>query len=70
MGSRFNYRVGQFNYLSKKKNLLLEFSEAKNQRGKKKCTLGELWIVHNFSSHEKSNYLALRCTGKLSRYQS
>jgi len=36
----------------------------------KKYTLGELWIVHNFSSHEKINYLALRCTGKLSRYQS
>jgi len=31
---------------------------------KKKCTLGELWIVHNFSSHEKSNYLALRCNRK------
>jgi hypothetical protein len=28
----------------------------------KKCSLGELWIVHNFSSHEKNNYIALRCT--------
>jgi len=35
-------------------------------REKKKCTLGELWIVHNFSLHEKSNYLALRCIEKLS----
>jgi hypothetical protein len=43
-----------------KKSLSLEFPEAKSQR--EKYTLGELWIVHNFSSHEKSNYLALRCT--------
>jgi len=32
---------------------------------RKKCTLGELWVVHNFSSHEKSNYLALRYTRNL-----
>jgi len=50
-----------------KKSLSLEFSEAKSQR-EKKNTLGELWIVHNFSLHEKNNYFELRCTGKLRRY--
>jgi hypothetical protein len=25
--------------------------------------------MHNFSSHPKSNYLSLRCMGKLSRYK-
>jgi hypothetical protein len=53
--------------VKKKKTFILEFPKAKNQRGKK-CTLGELWIVHNFSSHGKNNYLSLRCTRKLSRY--
>jgi hypothetical protein len=45
--------------LLKKKNIspLSEFPEAKNQR-EKKCTLGELWIMHNFSSHKKNNYLS------------
>jgi hypothetical protein len=36
-----------------KKSLSIEFPEAKSQSEKKKCTLGELWIVHNFSSYEK-----------------
>jgi len=31
-------------------------------REEKKCTLGEHWILQNFSSHEKGNYLALRWT--------
>jgi len=35
MGSRFNLRVGQFDHLSKK-NLSLEFPEAKSHREKKK----------------------------------
>jgi len=35
MGSRFNLQVGQFDHLSKK-NLSLEFPEAKSQREKKK----------------------------------
>jgi hypothetical protein len=47
IGSRFNLRVGQFDNLRIKKSLSSEFSEVKNQRVKK-CTLGELWIVHNF----------------------
>jgi hypothetical protein len=47
----------------------LKFSEAKSQR-REKNTLGELWIMHNFSLHNKSNYLVLRCTGKLNRYQT
>jgi hypothetical protein len=41
-----------------KKYLSSKFPEAKSQREKKKYTLGELWIVHNILSHEKSNYLA------------
>jgi hypothetical protein len=45
MGSRFNKRVGQFDNLSKKISLLSDFLETKNQRVKKKYTLGELWIV-------------------------
>jgi hypothetical protein len=35
MGSRFNLQVGQFDHLSKK-NLSLEFPEAKSQKKKKK----------------------------------
>jgi len=42
-----------------KKSLSSEFSKAKNQREKNKYTLGMPWIVHNFSSHKKSHYLAL-----------
>jgi len=34
MGSRLNYRVGQFDHFSKKKSLSLEFLEAKSQREK------------------------------------
>jgi hypothetical protein len=34
MGSRFNWQVGQFDHLSKKKSLSLKFSEAKSQREK------------------------------------
>jgi hypothetical protein len=51
-----------------KKSLSLEFSEAKNQRVKK-CTLGGALDSAQFSSHEKSNFLAnIDATGKLSRY--
>jgi len=50
-----------------KKISLIRISRSKKSE-RKKCSIGELWIVHNFSSHEKNNYLALRCTGKLSRY--
>jgi len=32
--------------------------------------MGVLDSAQFFSSHEKINYLALRCTGKLSRYQA
>jgi hypothetical protein len=36
MGSRFNWRVGQFDHLNKKKKktLLLEFSKVQNHREK------------------------------------
>jgi hypothetical protein len=53
MGSRFNQRVGQFDHLSKKKSLSLEFPEAKSQR-EKTCTLGEPWIVHIFHRMRKA----------------
>jgi hypothetical protein len=61
LGYKFNYRVGQFDYLTKKKNLSIEKFNVKSKRERERENyLKGALIVHKKQLHEMNKLTSFR----------